>query len=95
MQPSIKTIDTHAHYFPQSYIDLIAKHGKRCGTTVTVDDNGVTFIQVGDALVPLDRTLVLTNASLVEPIAAALPDLPADNIVEVDKFVPAEFLARS
>src|SRR5687767_7562401 len=43
----IQTIDTHAHYFPQSYIDLIAQHGKRCGTTVTVDDKGVTFIQVG------------------------------------------------
>ena len=45
--PPIKTIDTHAHYFPQSYIDLIAAHGKRCGATVTVDDKGVTFIQVG------------------------------------------------
>ena len=42
-----KTIDTHAHYFPESYIKLIAEHGKRVGTTVTTDDNGVTFIQVG------------------------------------------------
>jgi aminocarboxymuconate-semialdehyde decarboxylase len=41
------TIDTHAHYFPQSYIDLIAKHGQRCGTTVTQDATGRTFIQVG------------------------------------------------
>ena len=47
MPPPIKTIDTHAHYFPQTYIDLIAQYGKRCGTTVTVDDKGVTFIQVG------------------------------------------------
>ena len=23
------TIDTHAHYFPQSYLDLIAQHGPR------------------------------------------------------------------
>ena len=39
--------DTHAHYFPESYINLIREHGKRVGTTVTTDDNGVTFIQVG------------------------------------------------
>ena len=41
----------------------------------------VGTLQRMDELVPLDRTLVLTNASLVAPIAAALPDLPADNIV--------------
>jgi mannose-1-phosphate guanylyltransferase len=32
-------------------------------------------------LVPAERTLVLTNASLVEPIAAAAPALPRANIV--------------
>ena len=58
--PPIKTIDTHAHYFPQSYIDLIAQHGKRCGTTVTVDDKGITFIQVGLHLRtgPITRTFI-------------------------------------
>jgi len=40
------TIDTHAHYFPESYLRLIAEHGKRCGTTV-VSEGGRTFIQVG------------------------------------------------
>ena len=45
--PQAPTIDTHAHYFPQSYIDLIAKLGPRCGTTVTEDAQGRTFIQVG------------------------------------------------
>ena len=60
MAPPIQTIDTHAHYFPQSYIDLIAQHGKRCGTTVTVDDKGVTFIQVGLLLRtgPITRTFI-------------------------------------
>ena len=47
MAPPLKTIDTHTHYFPQQYIDLIAQYGKRCGTTVVTDDKGVTFIQVG------------------------------------------------
>jgi aminocarboxymuconate-semialdehyde decarboxylase len=42
-----KTIDTHAHFFPESYIRLIAEHGKRCGTTVITDPSGATFIQVG------------------------------------------------
>ena len=58
--PPIKTIDTHAHYFPQSYIDLVAQHGKRCGTTVTVDDKGITFIQVGLHLRtgPITRTFI-------------------------------------
>jgi aminocarboxymuconate-semialdehyde decarboxylase len=45
--PQAPTIDTHAHYFPQSYIDLIAKHGPLCGTTVQQDAQGRTFIQVG------------------------------------------------
>ena len=45
--PLAPTIDTHAHYFPQSYIDLIAKHGPHVGTTVTQDPQGRTFIQVG------------------------------------------------
>jgi aminocarboxymuconate-semialdehyde decarboxylase len=45
--PRAPTIDTHAHYFPQSYIDLIAKLGGRCGTTVQEDAQGRTFIQAG------------------------------------------------
>ncbi len=47
MKTTLKTIDTHAHYFPQAYVDLIAKYGKRCGATVITDDKGLTFIQVG------------------------------------------------
>lgn len=50
------TIDTHAHYFPESYLRLIAEHGKRCGTTV-VSEGGKTFIQVGLLL----RTGPITN----------------------------------
>jgi aminocarboxymuconate-semialdehyde decarboxylase len=45
--PHPLTIDTHAHYFPESYIRLIADHGKRCGATVATDGSGKTFIQVG------------------------------------------------
>jgi len=46
MAPPIQTIDTHAHYFPQTYLDLIAKHGPRAGASV-VEASGLTFIQVG------------------------------------------------
>lgn len=45
--PLAPTIDTHAHYFPETYLDLIAKHGQRCGTSVIKDPQGRTFIQVG------------------------------------------------
>jgi len=41
------TIDTHAHYFPESYLKLIADHGQRCGTSVIADASGTRFIQVG------------------------------------------------
>ena len=33
------------------------------------------------ALVPIERTLVLTNASLADPITAALPALPVANVI--------------
>ena len=72
------TIDTHAHYFPESYLKLIADHGQRCGTTVTADASGTRFIQVGllmrtgpitshfhdldDRLKTMDRTGVRTHA---------------------------------
>jgi len=42
-----RTIDTHAHFFPPSYIDLIEKHGSSCGTSVVRDPHGTVFIQVG------------------------------------------------
>ncbi|HEX2825043.1 MAG TPA: amidohydrolase family protein [Burkholderiales bacterium] len=48
--PAAPTIDTHAHYFPQSYLDLIAKKGPRVGARVEQDPKGNTFIQVGLSL---------------------------------------------
>jgi len=48
--PHPNTIDTHAHYFPESYIKLIADHGRRCGASVVSDPAGARFIQVGLAL---------------------------------------------
>lgn len=44
---SAPTVDIHAHYFPERYLELVAKHGPRCGTTVTTDSTGARFIQVG------------------------------------------------
>ena len=41
------TRDTHAHYFPEPYLKLVAAHGKRCGTTVITDASGAAIIQVG------------------------------------------------
>jgi aminocarboxymuconate-semialdehyde decarboxylase len=63
--PPIQTIDTHAHYFPQAYIDLIAKHGGRVGASV-VEASGATFIQVGLNLRtgPITRTFIDLDARL-------------------------------
>jgi len=78
--PPIQTIDTHAHYFPQSYIDLIARHGGRCGTTV-IEANGATFIQVGlnlrtgpitRSFIDLDERLKLMDAQGVGMHALSL-----------------------
>lgn len=43
-----------------------------------------TFRRLGD-VVPVHRTLVLTNASLAKPISNAVPSLPAENIVSEPK----------
>jgi aminocarboxymuconate-semialdehyde decarboxylase len=43
----MSTIDTHAHFFPESYIKLIAERGRRCGATVVSEPSGARFIQVG------------------------------------------------
>jgi len=78
--PPIQTIDTHAHYFPQSYIDLIAQHGSRVGASV-VEANGATFIQVGlnlrtgpitRAFIDLDARLKLMEAQGVGMHALSL-----------------------
>ena len=80
MTPPIKTIDTHAHYFPQAYIDLVAKHGHRVGTTVS-EASGATFIQVGLNLrtgpitaefIDLDKRLKLLDAQGVGMHALSL-----------------------
>jgi len=44
---NVPTIDIHAHYFPESYLKLVADHGRRCGATVVSDPSGARFIQVG------------------------------------------------
>lgn len=46
----VKTIDTHAHFFPEPYLKLVADHGGRCGASVVSEPSGARFIQVGLAL---------------------------------------------
>src|SRR5665213_794929 len=41
----------------------------------------VATLQRMSALVPQERTLILTNASLVQPISAVVPEMPRENIV--------------
>jgi aminocarboxymuconate-semialdehyde decarboxylase len=60
------TIDTHAHFFPESYLELIARHGRRCGAVITADDSGARFIQVGLLLRtgPITREFIDLDARL-------------------------------
>lgn len=51
-------IDIHAHYFPESYLKLIADHGKHSAATVVSGPSGTRFIQVGLLL----RTGPITSA---------------------------------
>ena len=66
--PQAPTIDTHAHYFPQSYIDLIAKKGQRVGARIEQDAQGRTFIQVGLSLRtgPIEPLFIDIDARLTE-----------------------------
>ncbi|HYC45273.1 MAG TPA: amidohydrolase family protein [Burkholderiales bacterium] len=61
------TVDTHAHYFPQAYLDLIAKRGPRVGARVE-EIQGRTFIQVGLLLRtgPVTREFIDLDARLTE-----------------------------
>src|SRR5262245_32074865 len=74
------TIDTHAHYFPESYLKLIVDQGRRCGTTV-VTEAGKTFIQVG---------LLLRTG----PITSHFCDLD-DRIETMDRWASRCTLCRS
>jgi len=51
-------IDIHAHYFPESYLKLIADHGKHSAATIVSGPSGERFIQVGLLL----RTGPITSA---------------------------------
>ena len=51
-------IDIHAHYFPESYLKLIADHGKPSAATIVSGPSGTRFIQVGLLL----RTGPITSA---------------------------------
>jgi aminocarboxymuconate-semialdehyde decarboxylase len=51
-------IDIHAHWFPQSYLELFAKHGARCGATFINDPRG-PILEVGAMrTAPLDRRFI-------------------------------------
>ncbi len=52
------SIDIHAHYFPESYLKLIADHGKHSAATIVSGPSGTRFIQVGLLL----RTGPITSA---------------------------------
>ncbi|MEM9684962.1 MAG: amidohydrolase, partial [Pseudomonadota bacterium] len=69
-----KTIDIHAHWFPQSFIDLIAEKGDRFGAQVNRKDDGDYVVKVGRlTAAPLDPRFIDIERRL-----AAMDDTDVD-----------------
>lgn len=69
-----KTIDIHAHWFPQTFIDAIAEKGARFGADVVRKDDGDYVIKVGRLIAaPLDPRFIDIDRRL-----AAMDDTGVD-----------------
>src|SRR5688572_8129932 len=66
-------IDTHAHFYPKSYIDLIARHGAAFGASVSdtpqgpvLHAEGLRTPPLGPAFVDIDARLQTMNRQRVQ-----------------------------
>jgi aminocarboxymuconate-semialdehyde decarboxylase len=66
-------IDTHAHFYPRSYIDLIARHGARFGASCTdtphgpvIEAEGLRTPPLGPAFVDIDARLTAMDRQRVD-----------------------------
>jgi aminocarboxymuconate-semialdehyde decarboxylase len=56
--PTVKSIDIHAHYYPESYCDLVGGEGKQFGGAFTCDDSSFTFQTPAGGLGPLPMKFI-------------------------------------
>lgn len=62
--PRPRAIDIHAHYYPQSFCDLVGGEGKRFGGSFTCDDTSFTFRTPAGGLGPLPMKFIDVDARL-------------------------------
>jgi aminocarboxymuconate-semialdehyde decarboxylase len=54
----VKSIDIHAHYYPESYCDLVGGEGKQFGGAFTCDDSSFAFKTPAGGLGPLPMKFI-------------------------------------
>ncbi|MDE0113141.1 MAG: amidohydrolase family protein [Albidovulum sp.] len=49
-----KTIDIHAHFFPEAYLRMVAENGERFGIRCAWDDGALPVIDIGGKMAPIE-----------------------------------------
>ena len=55
---SVRTIDTHAHYYPQTFLDLIAEEGRRFKADYRMTEEGFFVSSLAGSIGPLPRKFI-------------------------------------
>ncbi|NTY38671.1 MULTISPECIES: amidohydrolase family protein [Burkholderia cepacia complex] len=67
-----RSIDIHAHYYPESFCDLVGGEGKRFGGSFTCDDASFTFRTPAGGLGPLPMKFIDVDARLKDMDASGV-----------------------
>ncbi|KVV48365.1 aminocarboxymuconate-semialdehyde decarboxylase [Burkholderia territorii] len=70
--PRPRAIDIHAHYYPESFCDLVGGEGKRFGGSFTCDDASFTFRTPAGGLGPLPMKFIDVDARLKDMDASGV-----------------------
>ena len=67
-----RAIDIHAHYYPESFCDLVGGEGKRFGGAFACDDTTFTFRTPAGGLGPLPMKFIDVDARLEDMDASGV-----------------------
>ncbi|KVL15410.1 amidohydrolase family protein [Burkholderia cepacia] len=67
-----RSIDIHAHYYPESFCDLVGGEGKRFGGSFVCDDTSFTFRTPAGGLGPLPMKFIDVDARLKDMDASGV-----------------------
>ena len=68
----VRSIDIHAHYYPESYLSLVGGEGKQFGGSLTYDDNSFAFRTPIGSLGPLPNRFIDIDARLKDMNASGV-----------------------